>query len=61
MDNHIITLNSMRKVLEIALVYNDRKLREIVEGMVERMNKAVAKEPELEQLENKRKVISYII
>lgn len=61
MDNHIITLNSMRKVLEIALVYNDKKLREIVEGMVERMNKAVAKEPELEQLENKKKEISYII
>lgn len=59
--DHIITLNSMRKVLEIALVYNDKKLREIVEGIVEKMSETVAKcienEPELEN--EKKSVINY--
>lgn len=54
-DQNSITLNSMKRVLEIALIYNDKKLREIVEGMVEKMSETVAKcvknEPELEHIE----------
>ncbi len=42
----------MRNVLEIALVYNDKKLREIIEGMVNKIDEYfnIENKPEIEKL-----------